>query len=144
MKKIFLLIAVIAGLFSCTKKNSTQVTLVGKWHLVADTVQTFSASSPVKTEYNTNTKASLSDLEFEPGENFYVYNGQNYSIQPTYLNSGNSLTLNYPAIEGGAAAVTKVATIKLLTAGRLLLFFPPASTNGTYTTLDFIKLAVKD
>ena len=119
------------------------VTLIGKWHLVADTVLTFSRGALIKTDYNTNTKASLSDLEFALGQMLYLYNNETYEIQPTYDSAGSSVTLNLPASTGGTAAKTKTASIKVLTAGRLLLYFPPVSTNGTSSTMDFVKLSTQ-
>ncbi|RFZ81752.1 hypothetical protein DYU05_18195 [Mucilaginibacter terrenus] len=141
MKKALMAIVLLSVFFGCKKSdNPGGVTLVGKWHLIADTVQTYTAGALVKTETGSNTKAGYSDLQFYRTGEFDIYNTETYANKPTYTSSESSLTLSYPASEAGAPARTQNVTIKALTETRLLLYYPPVSTNGQAITFDFVKL----
>jgi|GEM_PF-3395580 len=144
MKKALLFIVLLPLFFGCSKDEvpANQITVVGRWHLAADTLTTYADGKPAAVQINAYTKQGDHDLQFFRNGEFYIYNSVPYT---NALNWGlaDKLTLNFPAYEQNGVtvpAVTQTATVKLLTTSRMLLFFDKTTVNGETSVQDFVRV----
>ena len=140
MKKIILLVAVVAALMGCSKGTykpvaTTASLITGQWYYTLDSTQTYTNSTPqelsVKQYAHTDYVTFNSD---NTGIAYISLSGSKVSF--TYTLSGNNIILNYPSqtvLGTTTPAYSQGAVIRKLNANTLELYFDNSTVNSGIT-----------
>ena len=140
MKKIILLVAVVAVLIGCSKSTykpvaTTSSLITGQWYYTLDSMQTYSNGTP--QELSVKQYAHTDYVTFNADNTGTAYISSSGSkVSFTYTLSGNNITLNYPSqtvLGTTTAAYSQGAVIKQLNANTLELYFDNSTVNSGIT-----------
>lgn len=129
--------------FSCKKnaspndgdKTTNTSLLVGKWYYMQDTVLEYK-NGTLSRIVNEESSATIDPVYFMQfnSDATGVASNESGSVNFTYTLNGNKLTTSFAASRSGGEVVpahTDVPTVKILTSGRLELFYDDSDTfNG--------------
>jgi len=138
MKKYLPLLCILAAfVYSCKKSNETPASIVGTWHITADSLKEYYSSGLTSATANTYNKGESYRFNAD-GTGYSSIDTIPNNTTFTYTKAGNNVVLTYPA-QNYKGDEIDTARIGVLTATSLELiykgyFFGTAGSPEYYET----------